>query len=51
MCGGFVDNQIKNGLMSSYNCLVQFVLLATTLLKDEESARDTHVLTGNFAKY
>jgi len=25
--------------------------LATTLLKDEESARDNHVLAGNFAKY
>ena len=44
MCGGFVDNQIKNGLMSSYNCLMQFVRLATTLLKDEESARDTFLL-------
>jgi len=30
---------------------VHFVRLATTLLKDEESARDNHVLAGNFAKY
>jgi len=29
---------------------VQFVRLATTLLKDEESARDNHVLACNFAK-
>jgi len=32
-------------------CLVHFVRLATTLLKDEESARDSHVLAFNFAKY
>jgi len=31
-------------------CLVHFVRLATTLLKDEESARDNHVRAGNFAK-
>jgi len=30
---------------------VHFVRLATTLLKDEESARDYHVLACNFAKY
>jgi len=39
----------------SYNrergCVVHFVRLANTLLKDEESARDNHVLAGNFAKY
>jgi len=28
-----------------------FVRLATTLLKDEESARYNHVLACNFAKY
>ena len=32
-------------------CLVHFVRLANTLLKDEESARYNHVLTCNFAKY
>ena len=32
-------------------CLVHFACLANTLLKDEESARDNHVLTCNFAKY
>ena len=31
-------------------CLVHFVRLATTPLKDEESARDNHVRAGNFAK-
>jgi len=30
-------------------CLVYFVRLAITLLKDEESARDNHVLACNFA--
>jgi len=30
-------------------CLVHFVRLAITLLKDEESARDSHVLACNFA--
>ena len=28
-----------------------FARLANTLLKDEESARDNHVLACNFAKY
>jgi len=32
-------------------CLVHFMGLATTLLKDEESARDNHLLACNFAKY
>jgi len=32
-------------------CLIHFVRLATTLLKDEESARDNRVLACNFAKY
>jgi len=31
--------------------LVHFMHLATTLLKDEESARNNHVLARNFAKY
>jgi len=31
-------------------CLVHFVRLATTLLKDEESTRDNHVLACNFVK-
>jgi len=32
-------------------CLMYFVRLANTLLKDEESARDDHVFACNFAKY
>jgi len=31
-------------------CLMHFARLANTLLKDEESARDNHVLVCNFAK-
>jgi len=33
------------------DCLVHFVRLAKTLLKEGESARDNHVLACNFAKY
>jgi len=32
-------------------CLMHFARLTNTLLKDEESARDNHVLACNFAKY
>jgi len=32
-------------------CPKQFTRLANTLLKEEESARDNHVLACNFAKY
>ena len=32
-------------------CLMHFAHLANTLLKDEESARDNHVLACNSAKY
>ena len=32
-------------------CIVHFVRLATTLLKDEKNARDNDVLACNFAKY
>jgi len=32
------------------DCLMHFAHLANTLLKDEESARDNHVLARNFAK-
>jgi len=32
-------------------CLMHFARLANTLLNDEESARDNHVLACNFAKY
>jgi len=33
------------------NCLVQFVHVTNTLLKDEESAQDNHVFARIFAKY
>jgi len=61
--GGFVNNQIKKGLLLSVSekiffklvniwqsykqecvCLMHFVCLANTPLKDEENARDNHVL-------
>ena len=32
-------------------CLVHFARLANTLLKDEESAQDNHVVACNFAKH
>jgi len=32
-------------------CIVHFARLANTLLKDEESARDSHVRACDFAKY
>jgi len=32
-------------------CLMHFARLANTLLNDEESARDKHVFSCNFAKY
>ena len=32
-------------------CLMHFARLANTLLNDEESTRDNHVLACNFAKY
>jgi len=33
------------------DCVMHFVRLANTLLKDEESERDKHVLACNFTKY
>jgi len=37
--------------MQERGCLMHFARLANTLLKDEESACDNHVLSCNFAKY
>jgi len=34
-----------------HGCLMHFAHLANTLLKEEESARDNHVLACNFARY
>ena len=46
---------VSVNILQSYKqergCLVHFVRLATTLIKDEESAQDNHVLVCNFAKY
>ena len=46
---------VSVNILQSYKqergCLVHFVRLSTTLLKDEESAQDNHVLVCNFAKY
>ena len=63
---GVVNNHIEKGLrvekkLKSVNiwqsykqergCLMHFARMANTLLKDEESARDYHVLACRFAKY
>jgi len=40
----------KKAYKQERDCLVHFVHLATSLLKDEESVRDNHVLARNFAK-
>jgi len=37
--------------MQERGCLLQFVRLAATLLKDEESTRENHGLARNVAKY
>ena len=64
--GGGVNNHIEKGLpvekkLKSVNiwqsykqergCLVHFARLANTLLRDEENARDSHVLACKFVKY
>jgi len=67
MCGGDVNQnkgycwvrEWKKIVISEYwqsykqecGCLMHFERLANTLLKDKESARDTHVFACNFAKY
>jgi len=65
-CSEVFNNQIKKGLLPSLSlkknqfgeylakkrgCLVHSVRLANTLLKDEESPRDNHVLACKFVKY
>jgi len=61
-CGGVVNEQIKKGLFLSLpviffnrqryklecGCLGHFVRQANALLKDEENARDNHILACNF---
>jgi len=34
-----------------HGCFTRFARLANTLLKDDKSVRDNHVLAYNFAKY
>jgi len=45
-----IDEYLAQLQASIVGCLVHFVRLANTLLKEEESA-DNHVLASNFAKY
>ena len=47
----FESVNIWQSYKQEYGCLMQFAHLANTLLKDDESARDNHVLACNFAKY
>ena len=42
---------IWQSCMQERGCLMHFARLANTLLNDGESARDSHVLACNFAKY
>jgi len=47
----FESENICQSYKQDRGCLMHFARLANTLLKDEGSARDNHVLAGNFAKY
>ena len=47
----FKSMNIWKSYKQERDCLVHFAHLANTLLKDEESARDNHVLACNFATY
>ena len=51
-CDGdfFKSMNIWRSYKKERDCLMHFAHLANTLLKDEESARDNHVLARNFAK-
>jgi len=42
---------ISHSYKQERGCLMHFARLANTLLKDEENARDSHVLARNFARY
>ena len=42
---------ILQSYKQEHGCLMHFVCLAKTLLKDEETAYDNHNLARNFAKY
>jgi len=47
----FKSVNVSQSYKQERDCLMRFVRLANTLLKDKESARDNHVLASNFAKY
>jgi len=49
VAGGLTSVNIRQSYKQERGCLVH--MLQCTLLKDEESARDNHVLAGNFGKY
>jgi len=42
--------KISQSYKQGGGCLMHFARLANTLVKDEESARDNHVLACNFVK-
>jgi len=46
-----LQGSVATDLSAFVSCTLQFARLANTLLKDEESARDIHVLACNFAEY
>jgi len=46
-----VNRPIWQSYKQERGCLIHFARLTNTLLKDEEGARDNHVLACNFAKY
>jgi len=47
----FFNLNVSQSYKQERGCLMHFARLANTLLKDEENARDNHVLACNFAKY
>jgi len=47
----FKSVNIWQSYKAERDCLMYFAHLANTLLKDEESVRDNHVLACNFSKY
>jgi len=46
-----MNRPISQSYKQERGCFMHFVCLANTLLKDEESASDNHVLACTFAKY
>jgi len=46
-----LQGSVATDLSAFVSCTLQFARLANTPLKDEESARDNHVLACSFAEY